>query len=524
MNLHLLLHDLGYVIDLMVAIFMIGLISYKAKPGISKVTLIIAFISVIIFVVSHSLGVSVTNSELSRKILMFNLNDIFMPLTIAHCVFALLGKAQQQKKIIIASYTVAFGILVFFIINPSLFLLESTPKLYFPNYYVPGKYYWVMLLFFFSLSVYFFYWMIKQYRIAQGVEKNRIKYFFIALILGYIFGSIDFLLIYNIPADPLWGALFVPLFSIPFIYAALQYEIMDISVIAKKSFVYSLMAGAIGVVLSILNYINTIIIRTYPTFPDWASSTFFALISAIAVILIWSKLREADILKYEFMNVVTHKFRTPLTSIKWTIENMRESATPAFKENIDQIELANSRLVDLTNILVNLSSSDDRTYEYTLMKIDIGSLLNECVSYVKNKSKINNIDIVYIEQPEIFVVADSQKIKFVFQTLLDNAVSYSPKGGKITIDVKKVDSRFSRNSNLSIKISDTGIGIPKDEIRYIFTKFYRAKNGRKADTEGMGIGLYLSKRIIERHEGKITVESEGEDKGTALTITLPLAK
>ncbi len=483
--------------------------------------LIVIFISSIIFVISHTLGVSVVDGELSRRILMFNLNDIFLPIASAHCVFALLGKAKQQKKIIIASYTVAFCILAFFIMNPKLFLLTSTPKLYFPNYYVPGQYYWVMLLFFFSLCVYFLYWMFKEYQIANGIEKNRIKYFFVALILGYLSGSIDFLLIYNIPADPLWGALFVPLFSIPFIYAALQYELLDIYVVAKKSFVYSLTAGAIGLILSILNYINAVIIRVYPSFPDWASSIIFALFSAVAVILIWSKLREADVLKYEFMNVVTHKFRTPLTSIKWTVENMRESATPALLENIQQIETANGRLVELTNILVNLSSADDRTYEYTLIKNDIGSILNDCVSSVSEAAKNKGITIWYTHQSPIIIVADIQKIRFVFQTLLDNAISYNSTGGNIYVEVEQIHGKFSK-SKLIIKIRDNGIGIPKDEIRYIFTKFYRAQNGRKIDTEGMGIGLYLSKRIIERHEGKMTVESEGEGKGTTFTITLPI--
>jgi two-component system phosphate regulon sensor histidine kinase PhoR len=244
---------------------------------------------------------------------------------------------------------------------------------------------------------------------------------------------------------------------------------------------------------------------------------------AITVLIIWTKIREADILKFEFMNVVTHKFRTPLTSIKWTMENLRESVPDALKNDIQQIQTANEHLMELTDTLVNLSSTDDKTYEYTLKETDIGSILNDCVTNVEDKMKAKGLTLSYISQPFIPVVADGQKIRFIFQTLLDNAVSYSPSGGKVSLEVKEIDGRFSRN-NISIKVSDTGIGIPKDELRFIFTKFYRAKNGRKADTEGMGIGLYLSKRIIERHKGKMWVESAGEGKGTTFTIILPLAR
>jgi len=521
MNIHLIFHDSLYLFDILLVLSIIFFIAFKAKPGVAKSMLIVTWIGVIIFVVSHILGVSVDDPELSRKILMFNLVDLFLPLSTAHCVFTLLGKAKQQWRVLVASYVIAIGLAVFFIINPHLFLLESVPKMYFPNYYVPGPYYWVMLAYFGVLTAYFLLWMRNMYVISNGNEKNRIKYFLIALFFGFSIGSLDFFLIYNIQIDPLWGFLFIPFSVIPFTYAALQYELLDISVVAKKALVYAVMTAFIGFMLSLLNYANVIIIGNYPEFPNWIPSLVLALISAIAVVVTWTKIREGDILKYEFLNVVTHKFRTPLTTIKWNLENIRESVPEALKVDVQQIQTANERLVELTDTLVNLSSTEDKTYEYSLAESDIGSVLNECVAAVEDKAHAKSIQISYQEQPLIPVVADPKRIRFIFQTLLDDAVSYTPTGGTITITVKEIDGHFSRN-NVSIKVSDTGIGIPKDEMRYIFTKFYRAKNARKADTEGMGIGLYLSKRIIERHRGKIWVESAGEGKGTTFTVMLPL--
>ncbi|MDD5165538.1 MAG: ATP-binding protein [Candidatus Pacebacteria bacterium] len=523
MNIHLLIHTIAYSFDVLLVLFLIGLIAIKAKPGAAKYTLIMTWVCVIVFVVSHMLGSMVTDSELSRKILMFNLVDIFLPLFSAHSVFALLEKNRSQRKVLVLLYTIAITLVTIFVIKPSLFLVTSVPKLYFPNYYVPGPYYWAMLLFFFLVTAYFLVWMIRVYSASNGIEKNRIKYFFIALFFGYTIGSIDFLLIYDIPVDPLIGFLFVPLSVIPYTYAALQYELMSISVVAKRALIYAVTAAFIGLILSGLNYFNTQIIVYYPGFPDWASSIILACLTAVAVSFIWKKAREADVLKYEFMNVVTHKFRTPLTSIKWITENLRETAPENIKEDLRDIEAANERLVELTSLLSNLSGADDKSYEYIFTRIDVGAVINRCVDEVVKKAHTKNIEVSFKKLPPFFISGDEQKMKFVFQTLMDNALSYTLAGGRISVEVASSGGRLN-GKKLSVRINDTGIGIPKDELRYIFTKFYRAVNGRKTDTEGMGIGLYLSKHIIERHRGKISVESAGEGKGTTFAVVLPLVE
>lgn len=521
MDIHLFLHDFVYAVDVLLVLFLIILILVKSKSGISKWMLIMTWLCVIIFVVSHAIGVSVSDSELSRKILMFNLVDIFLPLFSAHSVFALLSKNQQQKKILVALYTFAIGLAGTFIAFPSLFLATSTPKLYFPNYYVPGPYYWLMLVFFFGLTVYFLIWMTNVYKISNGIEKNRIKYFFLALLLGFSVGSIDFLLIYDIQVDPLWGFLFVPLSVIPFTYAALKYELMSINVIAKKAFVYAIITAAIGGVFIGLNYVNTIISHNYPQFPNIISSFVMASLVAASIIIIWKKVKEADLLKYEFMSVVTHKFRTPLTSIKWITEELKSTAPNNLIDSIRDIQTANERLVELTGFLSNISVSEDTSYEHSFSKVDIGLIINHCLEERLDKAKYKGVRLIYKAQPPIFLIGSEQKIQFVLQTLIDNAISYTASGGKITLEVSYSKRLFSAKKVI-IRISDTGIGIPRDEAKYIFTKFYRAKNSRKVDTEGMGIGLYLSRNIIERHKGKIDFESEGEGKGTTFIIVLPI--
>jgi signal transduction histidine kinase len=521
MNVHLMVHDILYGLDIAIVFFLIGLIVYKAQSGVAKVMLVITWVCVIVFVLSHMIGVSVADPILSRNILMFNMVDIFLPLSSAHAVFALLGKQREQRKVLISIYAIAFSLVGFYVLYPNMFLLPSVPKLYFPNYYVAGPYYWLMLVFFFSLTLYFLAWMRHQYLNSDTIERKRIFYFFISLLFGYVIGSLDFFLIYNIHVDPLWGFLFVPFSAVPFTYAALQYNLMNISVVGKRALIYAIIVAFIGIFFVGIDYLNVFLAHAIPGFPNWIPSLLLALLGALAVYFIWNKARESDILKYEFINVVTHKFRTPLTSIKWITEEMTGVVPAEFREGVQQIKQARERLVDLTNLLVNVSAVDDKSYEYVVHKINLINVLRACVLQVRDKALAKDLDISFVPKPDTYVVADEGKIRFVFQTLLDNAVSYTPVHGKILIDIVHQNKKIY-GKNALIRISDTGIGIPKNELKYIFTKFYRAQNGKKADTEGMGIGLYLSKKIIERHRGSISIQSPGEGLGTTFTITLPV--
>jgi len=519
MNIHLLLHDLLYSFDVLLSFALIILLFFKAK-GIKRNTIILAFLGIIIFVVSHSIGVSVTNSELSRQILMFNLVNLFLPVFTSHAIFAIIGKLKEQKYVIISTYVISISALIFFLINPSYFLVTSIPKMYFPNYYVAGPYYYLMLVYFFSLVTYAFVIMVKTYLVSNSIEKNRIKYFIFTVALAYLFGPIDFLLIYNIQIDPLWGFLFVPLFTIPFTYAIIHYELMDIRVVAKKAFVYIAVSAVIGFILVLLNYINNLIIRNYPAFPDWASSAILAFITSIGLFALWRKIRETDFLKYEFIDVITHKFRTPLTAIKWSSESLMESIPENLKIEISHIQKSANSLVDLTNLLANLSTADEQSFGYNFIKLDLNSLIENLIFECSEKIKAKNITLLPpLINSSNFVMIDEQKIKFVFQTLLDNAISYTGQGGKISFEISVLNEK-----DVVVKISDTGIGISESEIKLIFTKFYRTESSKKVDTEGMGIGLYLTKRIVEKHNGKIWVKSDGDGKGSSFFVSLPICK
>ena len=113
-----------------------------------------------------------------------------------------------------------------------------------------------------------------------------------------------------------------------------------------------------------------------------------------------------------------------------------------------------------------------------------------------------------------FVVADRYSIQEVIDNLIDNAIKYNRENGEVNVSLD------DDGSNYIIKVSDTGIGVPKNALPYLFTKFYRVHGGLESGSTGTGLGLYLAKQIIESHRGTISVDSE-VNKGTVFTITLP---
>jgi signal transduction histidine kinase len=135
-------------------------------------------------------------------------------------------------------------------------------------------------------------------------------------------------------------------------------------------------------------------------------------------------------------------------------------------------------------------------------------------------AKAYNVELLFDhpEEVEISAKADSRKLSIVVSNLLDNAIKYNRSGGKVTVKIEKAENK----PETLISIRDTGIGIPEEAMEKLFTKFYRAPNAMEAKSKGSGFGLYIVKQIVEKHGGKIWVESQ-LGKGTTFYFTLPLS-
>ncbi len=222
-------------------------------------------------------------------------------------------------------------------------------------------------------------------------------------------------------------------------------------------------------------------------------------------------------LKKEFINIISHQMRTPLTAAKWSLELMKKETDEKKKDKyIDRTIEANERMMGIVNDFVHLARMSEEIKEIKIEKFEVSELVEGIIRNDKFFSEVQDVKIEY-ENKEglIFVDADKLKTEVVFSNLIDNALKYSPSHTKIEVIFSKKGNKFIA------EIKDHGIGIDSENRKYIFTKFYRSDNARRSCSSGTGIGLYFCKVIVEKMNGEIWFESK-EGVGTSFFVSLPL--
>ena len=520
-NIYLIIHNV-LSISSVIIVFALSFFTFlNGRKKVENVTFSMMALMVNTFVISHVIGVNIIDPEISRKVFTFNLAVIFIGAFYLHAILALLNKNIEKRYMIIFVYSSAIALTALLIIFPDLFLLPSVPKMYFPNYYNPGVFNVTRLIFLNGIIIpYIIYLLYKAHKKADDeIKRSQYKYTIIATILGFGISFIPNFLVYNIQIDPLYGMLFASIFSIPFIYVAINFGLFNIKVVAKQAFIYSIAVGVVGGFITLLNYSNKWIQIIYPSFADWITTLISAVLTVTIGYIIWHRLRENDLLKYEFLTTISHKFRTPLTGIKWATENLSGMELPqSAKDQIDYIKNSNEKLVELTDLLISTSNTKNNQYKYKLENKNISGLTEKVLSSLTHQIQAKKTNIVKSIEPNLFTNCDEARIKFVIQSFIENAIHYTKKEDTISVKL------FKNKDELIFAVTDGGIGIDKKDLPYIFIKFYRTAEARMADTEGMGIGLFISKEIIKHHKGRIWVESEGSDKGSTFYFSLPLGK
>lgn len=239
--------------------------------------------------------------------------------------------------------------------------------------------------------------------------------------------------------------------------------------------------------------------------------------------IIHDRTREAAILKSKsaFITIAAHQLRTPVNAIQWTLETLEkeDGLSAEGKLFIANGAKAATNLSQIVNGLLDVAKIEEGRFGYKFEELDLIGLIEETLKNVALTAKGYGINI-YFNKPKdesINVVADRERLMLAITNVLDNAIKYNVKNGSVTLGVAKLpDSTF-----VEIKIEDTGIGIPEGNLSKLFTKFFRGENVLKIQTEGSGLGLYITKNIIKRHGGDIRVESE-LNRGTIFYFTLPL--
>jgi len=231
-------------------------------------------------------------------------------------------------------------------------------------------------------------------------------------------------------------------------------------------------------------------------------------------------LKEVDQMKSEFVSMVSHEFRTPLTSMNMSINMLLEENAGEINE--DQRELLDvakddtEHLNNLVDDLLDLSKLESGKIDLDFENVKVADIFDSSVKPFKNKASEKGIDLIQKDVGDLKVYADLTKITWVITNLIGNALRYTEKGDKIVLNANK------KGHKVHISVADTGEGIPKEYQHKIFEKFVRAGTDQD-ESSGTGLGLPIAKEIVEAHGGRIWVKSK-EDEGSTFTFTLKLPK
>ena len=224
--------------------------------------------------------------------------------------------------------------------------------------------------------------------------------------------------------------------------------------------------------------------------------------------------------KTEFLTVASHQLRTPLTEVRWALESLAgEAGSSDTGKTILEGALTGTRsLLKIVEDLLNIARIEEGRFGYNFEETDIAEFISSALAEISPMARHAGVK-VYFDQPKGALpraVIDKEKFSLVLNNLLENAVRYNVENGQVVVRI----SELKNQPFLQISVEDTGIGIPEGGIEKLFTKFYRAENALKSQTEGSGLGLYIARNIIRAHGGKIWAESE-VGRGTTIHFTLP---
>lgn len=239
------------------------------------------------------------------------------------------------------------------------------------------------------------------------------------------------------------------------------------------------------------------------------------------------RVKELDTLKTQLYANITHEFRTPLTVILGMANQIKNNPEKYTANGADMIVRNGENLLNLVNEMLDLSKLEDGKMTLNLVKSDlivflryiVESFHSLAISQQKQFHFLSNID-------ELTVAYDAEKLRQIITNLLSNALKFTPAQGNVYVNISKETATQSGYVILVLKVKDTGIGIPENQVPYIFDRFYQLDNSHTRKAEGTGIGLALTKELVKLMNGTIAVKSPavGATKGTEFTVTLPLQK
>ncbi len=241
---------------------------------------------------------------------------------------------------------------------------------------------------------------------------------------------------------------------------------------------------------------------------------------AVAVVRDVTDLRRSERLRRELVANVSHELRTPLTSIKGFVETLLAGALRDEQHSrrfLEIIEAETNRLTKLVDDLLELSRLEAKGVTFRLQPVDLGELCARVASRHQPRAEAAGVRLEWQVEPGLVVVADPDRVEQVLTNLLDNALKFTPEGGRIHVSVRE------DGQEACVAVQDTGRGIPPDDLPHVFERFYRADRSRTRSSGGSGLGLAIAKHLVEMQGGRISATSH-PGHGSVFAFWLPLVR
>ena len=236
------------------------------------------------------------------------------------------------------------------------------------------------------------------------------------------------------------------------------------------------------------------------------------------------KLKELNEMRKQFIDRASHELKTPITTVYGAYQLLdllhKDKFNPEQLELLEMASIGTKRIKKLVDDLLDVSLLESKKFKINKVRSDLSNIIINCVKEMKYFSNKRNHEIDIDILPELFMNIDESRIELVFTNLISNAIKYTPSNGKIQIKMQS-DGKFAQ-----IEISDSGVGLSSKEIKDLFKKFSTIESPLKKDLDmdlgSTGLGLFLSKEIINLHGGEIWAESEGKGKGSIFIVKIPI--
>ncbi|HUO15910.1 MAG TPA: HAMP domain-containing sensor histidine kinase [Verrucomicrobiae bacterium] len=251
---------------------------------------------------------------------------------------------------------------------------------------------------------------------------------------------------------------------------------------------------------------------------------FFALIIAgmvVNTIFLVRELRRSE-QHDSFINAVTHELKTPLASIRLHLETLQRRDLPEKqKQDFYELMLADTnRLTDTVEQVLRAGRAGDKKAGRDKTDVDFRQIVRECIDATRIRHHLQPETLTYEEASSngsgLHVRGNAEDLRVAVSNVLDNAVKYSPGNVDVQVKLESPDSRW-----LVLRVQDHGVGIPPEDVKRIFKRFYRVTQRRRIHVKGTGLGLFIVKSITKKHGGDVYAESEGEGQGATIIMELP---